>query len=84
MIAASIPVLRAFLKQKLASTRTLLRIGQTGHSKDASQRSVGGGGSLAKEGIRLSSKIAHGNSSNSRGRTYSELDDLDVEGAYNP
>ena len=83
MIAACIPVLRTFLKRKIASTRSFLRTGKLGRSKDSSGQRSDGKRSLAQETIRLSSKVAQRKPSNPRSRTYSELDDdFDVEGAY--
>lgn len=78
IIASSIPVLRAFFKEK--ATAAFSRIGKKSRSNGSSQQTGSGpGNSIAKENIRMSSKIAAGNSES---QTCLELDDLDLENAY--
>lgn len=78
IVAASIPVLRGFFKEKAATA--FRRKGRSDGSGEPT--AAGARRSVAKQNIRLSSKTATGTSASSQSRTYLELDDLDLEGAY--
>lgn len=83
IIASSIPVLRAFFKEKVKAD--FFRISKKSPSNGSSQQTGSGpGNSIAKENVRMSSKMAAGNSANSESQACLELDDLDLEGAYYP
>lgn len=76
IIAASIPVLRKFLKEKINSAVTYVQQGSTGRSKRSEQRTVDQSKG-ARKSIHLSDLSSKATSSKPRSRTYSELDDLD-------
>lgn len=75
IIAASIPVLRKFLKEKITSAVTYVQ-GSTGRSKRSEQRTADQSKG-ARQSIHLSNLSSKATSSKPRSRTYSELDDLD-------
>lgn len=77
IVAASIPVLRKFLKQKIISVTTYVQKGSTGRSKKSEQRTADQSKG-ARQSIHLSN-LSKGTSSKSRSQTYAELDDLDDE-----
>ena len=78
IIAASIPVLRKFLKEKITSAVTYVQ-GSTGRSKRSEQRTADQSKG-ARQSIHLSDlSSSKATSSKPRTRTYSELDDLDDE-----
>ena len=77
IIAASIPVLRKFLKEKITSAVTYVQ-GSTGRSKNSGQRTADQSNG-AKQSVHLSNLSSKGTSSKPRTRTYSELDDIDDE-----
>lgn len=81
IIAASIPVLRGFFKNKVSTTGR--SAGPKGRSNGSSEQTADGeSNSVAKENIRLSSRVARGNSLRPQPHAYTELDELDLEGAY--
>lgn len=77
IIAASIPVLRKFLKDKITSAVTYVQ-GSTGRSKRSEQRTADQSKG-ARKSIHLTNLSSKATSSKPRSRTYTEFDDLDDE-----